>query len=68
MKTENTTAENSSTAMFHVQNSLKQGPASSPLLLTLLQNMTLVQANQEWGPGFCRNAAGAFTLLGLLDP
>jgi hypothetical protein len=36
MKTENTTAENPITVMFHGQNSLKEGPASSPLLLTLL--------------------------------
>jgi hypothetical protein len=36
MKTENTTAENAIAVMFHVHNSLKQGPALSTLLLTLL--------------------------------
>jgi len=68
MKTENTTAENPVTVMFHVQNSLKQRPASSPLLLTLFKNMTLVQANQEWGPGFRRNTVESLALLGLLYP
>jgi hypothetical protein len=30
--------------------------------------MTLVQANQQWGPGFQNIAVEALTLLGLLYP